>query len=51
MNPPTATSSDPEEAQTTGFRALRTWRGIYLLVLGIFIVWVTLLTVLSRTFQ
>lgn len=39
------------ENETTGLPILRTWRGVYLVVLCIFIVWVALLTMLSKMFS
>ena len=33
--------------ETTGLPGLRTWRTVYVVVLGIFAVWVGLLTVLT----
>lgn len=37
--------------QSTGFPALRSWRSIYLAVVSIFVIWVVLLTALSRAFR
>jgi hypothetical protein len=37
-----------EETRVPGFR---TWRGVYLFAFGCFIVWVALLTALSRKFS
>jgi hypothetical protein len=39
------------ENQETGLPWLRTWRGIYLLVLGSFLLWVALLYTLSVSFS
>ncbi len=39
-----------DENQETGLPWLRTWRGIYLLVLGSFLLWVALLYTLSVSF-
>jgi hypothetical protein len=50
MNSPIQTD-DPADARTTGLPGLRSWRAVYLLVLAIFILWVVLLTILSRVFQ
>jgi hypothetical protein len=45
---------DPEplaEEAATGLPLLRTWRGVYLFVLGTFILWVVLLNLLTRMFS
>ena len=51
MNAPTDTKSLAADDQSTGFPALRTWRGVYLVVVAIFFTWVVLLTALSRAFR
>ena len=51
MNDSTETSGVAEEDEGTGFPALRTWRGVYCVVIGIFVTWVVLLTALSRAFR
>jgi hypothetical protein len=43
MNP------EPED-EATGLRGLRTWRGVYVVVLCVFLAWVGLLTLLDRAF-
>ena len=44
--------SDANDAdEGTGLPALRTWRSVYGVVIGIFITWVVLLTALSRAFR
>jgi hypothetical protein len=48
--PPGAGGAAAESADT-GLPWPRTWRGVYLLVLGCFIVWVGLLTLLTRMFS
>lgn len=40
-----------DENQETGLPWLRTWRGIYLLVLSSFLLWVALLYTLSVSFS
>jgi hypothetical protein len=40
-----------QETEATGLPFFRTWKGVYLLVLGSFILWVTLLITLTRTFS
>jgi hypothetical protein len=42
-------AEDPE-IQTTGLPGLRSWRAVYVFVIGIFIVWVLLLSALSTAF-
>jgi hypothetical protein len=49
MNEPTDTANLDNE-QITGLPLIRTWRGVYIAVLAIFITWVLLLTALSRAF-
>jgi hypothetical protein len=39
------------DAEAPGLPALRTWRGVYGLVLGSFLVWVGLLVALDRLFS
>lgn len=34
----------------TGLPLLRTWRGVYVFVFGVFVLWIVLLTVFSRMF-
>jgi hypothetical protein len=51
MNDATDHTNCIADDQSTGFPALRTWRGVYLVVIGIFCVWVVLLTALSRAFR
>ena len=41
---------EPKE-DVTGLPGLRTWRGVYLFVVGIFILWIVLLTVLTGIFS
>jgi hypothetical protein len=42
--------SPPDDA-TTGLPGLRTWRGVYLVVFGVFLAWVGLLTLLTRIYS
>ena len=39
------------EDERTGLPLFRTWGGVYLLVVGTFIVWVVLLNLLTRMFS
>jgi hypothetical protein len=41
----------PPDDESTGLPGLRTWRGVYLFVLGVFVVWVALLAMLTRMFS
>jgi hypothetical protein len=47
---PAETSSEAED-NSTGLPWPHTWRGVYLLVLGSFILWVGLLIALTRYFS
>jgi hypothetical protein len=40
----------PPDDADTGLPVLRTWRAVYLFVLGVFVLWVVLLAVFSRAF-
>lgn len=50
-DPPTSADRIIGADLTVGVRCLRTWRAVYLLVVGVFVLWVTLLAILSRAFQ
>ena len=41
----------PADDETTGLPGLRTWRTVYVVVAGIFVLWVVLLTVLTRFYS
>lgn len=42
----------PEENdETTGLPGFRSWRSVYLFVLGVFVLWVGLLTVLTELYS
>ena len=48
--------SDPREPRASeveepGLPGLRTWKGVYLFVLGSFVLWVALLIVLTEVFS
>jgi hypothetical protein len=43
-------SPEPND-ETTGLPGLRTWRAVYLVVLGVFVLWVGLLTVLTEMYS
>ena len=49
LGPPNSVEND---SRTTGlpFPGLRTWRGVYLFVLGVFALYVLLLTVFEKVF-
>jgi hypothetical protein len=42
---------EPVDDETTGLPGLRTWRQVYVAVAITFILWVVLLSVLSRVFS
>jgi hypothetical protein len=42
---------DAAEAETTGLPGLRTWRAVYFVVLGSFVLWVVLLFALGVVFR
>jgi hypothetical protein len=44
-------ASSAGEAEPTGLPWFRTWRGVYLFVIGSFVVWVALLFALTRIFS
>lgn len=44
---PTDPSPTPPADVDTGLPGLRTWRGVYLVVCGIFVLWLVLLTALT----
>ena len=48
---PFPASRETAEDARTGLPGLRTWRAVYLFVLGCFIVWVGLLALLTRMFS
>jgi hypothetical protein len=39
-----------EEGENTGFPGLRSWRAMYLIVVSVFVLYVLLLTALSRAY-
>jgi len=44
----TTEAASAPEAETTGLPGLQTWRSVYALVLGIFLLWVALLAGLTQ---
>ena len=46
-----APAMTPPDDESTGLPGLHTWRGVYLFVLGVFVVWVGLLAVLTRMYS
>ncbi len=44
----TTEAASVSEAETTGLPGLTTWRSVYALVLGIFLLWVALLAGLTQ---
>jgi hypothetical protein len=51
MNPPPAAEPPVPESEDTGFPGIRTWRGLYFLVFGCFVLWVALLFALTLLFS
>lgn len=49
MNDPSQNSTG--EAEGTGLPWPRTWKGVYLFVLGCFVLWVALLILLTEVFS
>ena len=47
----TTEAASAPEAETTGLPALKTWRSVYAFVLGIFLLWVALLTGLTQLYS
>jgi hypothetical protein len=45
------TRPPPGNDESTGLPGLRRWRTVYWVVLGIFALWVVLLTVLTKTYS
>ena len=41
---------DPKD-DVTGLPGVRSWRAVYVFVLVVFVLWIILLTVLTRTFR
>jgi hypothetical protein len=50
MKPPAATEPSAREAEETGLPIFRSWKSVYLFVLGSFIFWVALLVALTEIF-
>lgn len=51
MSAPGNEANPSSESARTGVPGFRTWRGVYLFVLGCFVGYVVLLTVFSRVFS
>jgi hypothetical protein len=51
MKPPAATESSARETEETGLPFFRSWKSVYLFVLGSFVLWVALLIVLTKFFS
>jgi hypothetical protein len=47
----TADSSDSTESEATRLPVFRTWPAVYAFVVATFVLWVTLLAILARTFS
>jgi hypothetical protein len=50
MKPTGATEPSARESNATGLPWLRTWPGVYLFVLGSFLLWIVLLVALTDLF-
>ena len=51
MKPPAATEPSARETEETGLPFFRSWKSVYLFVLGSFIFWVGLLIALTKIFS
>ena len=45
-----ATEPSARETEETGLPLFHSWKGVYLFVIGTFVLWVALLVALTRTF-
>ena len=43
--------TDHSSDATTGLPGMRTWKAVYLVVFGTFLLWIVLLTILTRFFS
>jgi hypothetical protein len=51
MKPPDAVEAHDDEAGNTGFPLLRSWKTVYVFVLGCFALWLALLIILTKVFS
>ncbi len=51
MKDPAATEPSARESEETGLPFFRTWKRVYLFVLGSFVFWIALLIALTKTFS
>jgi hypothetical protein len=51
MNPPSAVEAPVPESKDTGIPGIRTWRNLYVLVFGSFVLWVAMLFALTMIFS
>jgi hypothetical protein len=51
MNPPAASEPSARKIEETGPPFFRSWKSVYLFVLGSFVFWVVLLVALTKTFS
>jgi hypothetical protein len=51
MRPPETEPERDSESEGTGLPGFRSWRGVYVFVLAVFVVYVVLLAVFSWTFR
>jgi hypothetical protein len=51
MKPPAATEPSARESEETGLPFFRSWKSVYLLALGSFVLWIALLIALTEFFS
>jgi hypothetical protein len=51
MKRPAATEPSARETEETGLPFFRSWKSVYLFVLGSFVLWVALLVALTKMFS
>jgi hypothetical protein len=51
MKRPATTDSSARESEETGLPFFRSWKSVYLFVLGSFVFWVALLVALTKMFS
>ena len=51
MKPPDAVESHSDEPDETSLPLLRSWKAVYVFVLGSFVLWLALLIILTKAFS
>jgi hypothetical protein len=51
MKPPAATEPSACKSEETGLPFFRSWKSVYLFVLGSFVLWIALLVALTKYFS